>query len=112
MERILLLFEKNLGTVNRPMAIVTEIHARQRVLKLVQQTKAILHVSNGLYYQGINDPIAGCLGIEVKEESLWSANTTDETGPPEGLPCQCGQQVYKKEARYEALPLDDMGLSA
>lgn len=52
------------------MEVVNESQARQRILELVRQTKAALHVSSNPCYQGVQDPIADALGIKIREEPL------------------------------------------
>lgn len=50
--------------------ITNESQARQRVIELVKQVKAKMGIPSYAVYQGINDPVAQYLGIQVKENPL------------------------------------------
>lgn len=52
------------------MTIVNENQARQRVIELVRQTKTDLAIPSFVVYQGVNDPTAQFLGIDIKEAPL------------------------------------------
>jgi hypothetical protein len=52
------------------MMIMNERQARQRVIELVKQIKTELTIPSFVVYQGVNDPIAKYLGIDVKENPL------------------------------------------